>query len=152
MPAGAIARCCIVGGHRPPLQFDQAAAEPAADGFGARRSSEFSQNRPDVEFDRVFGNVQMPRNFFVAQAISEQTKDLGFASCERFGHRLIFGASRHESAVEDHQSRRDGADGMNDLLRRSIRLQHAADPGLQNSMNTAWSKSESNNRTGTAAI
>jgi hypothetical protein len=65
-------------------QLDQAAAESAADGFGSGRSAELSENRADMEFDRVLGNVQPRGDFFVAEAVCKKAEDFAFARCEVF--------------------------------------------------------------------
>ena len=67
------------------LEQDEAAANAQGDGFGAGGRAELAEDRGNVEFCGVIGNVEAARNLFVTQAGSEHLQDFALAAGQRFG-------------------------------------------------------------------
>jgi len=65
--------------RREELEQDEAAANAQGDGFSARGCTELAQDRSDVEFCGVIGDVEAAGDLFVTQACSQHLQDFAFA-------------------------------------------------------------------------
>lgn len=100
------------------LEGDVAAADALGDGLSARAGGELGHQGTDVEFHGVFGDVETPGDFLVADALGEELEDFLFAGREHGvlpnlfgGHRKDdeAGGGRFESGA-DFDGRRAGAE------------------------------------------
>jgi hypothetical protein len=66
--------------HREELEQDKAAANAQGDGFSARGCAKLAQDRGDVEFCGVIGDVEAGGDLFVTQAGSQHLQDFAFAA------------------------------------------------------------------------
>ena len=73
----------------PRSEFDEPASQTARDRFGSRRNAQLSENGVDVKLDRVFRDVQLLRNVFIAETVRQQSKDFALARSQLLGERFI---------------------------------------------------------------
>src|SRR6516164_8481242 len=73
------------------LQRNQTAPDGDRNSLGAAGGIEFVKDRSDMEFDRVLGNAEAPRDLFVSQAIGEHVQNLRLAGrqCLHRGSRRV---------------------------------------------------------------
>jgi len=66
--------------QREELEQDEAAPNAQGDGLGARGCTELAQDRGDVEFCGVIGDVEAAGDLFVTKASSQHLQDFALAA------------------------------------------------------------------------
>src|SRR5919112_4461671 len=117
------------------LQRDQAEPGALADSFGAIAYRELGVERGDVELDRMFAYVELPRDHLVRQPVSEQVQHLALAGGQwirELFDGLRFVEQPFSQGLREHgQAMRYRGNGGPQLFCRGVRCYDAPTPERQ---------------------